>query len=64
MAARHTGYTLTCSCGWTHDAIDRKSATLWKAWHRRQHQRPGQRLSDGGHVVTIAASTTADDGGR
>lgn len=46
-------YTLRCSCGWTHQASTRESATKWKRWHREQHTPKGSRLSECGHVVDV-----------
>lgn len=50
-------FTLTCSCGWTHEASSRGSASTWKDWHRSQHTPKGSRPSDCGHVVTVTRSS-------
>ncbi len=47
-------FVLRCSCGWTHEATTRKSATMWKEWHRKQFTGKQQRLSESGHVVKIS----------
>ena len=50
-------FWLTCSCGWTHAAGTRESATMWKRWHREQHTPKGSRLSESGHVVSVTKET-------
>lgn len=46
-------FKLTCSCGWTHEATTRASATQWKKWHREAYLESGNRLSETGHDVTV-----------
>jgi hypothetical protein len=55
-----TTHRLTCTCGWTHDASTRQSATKWKAWHRKQHTPKGSRPNESGHDVSININMDTD----